>query len=66
MLAGKELLTYRRTPMLSSSGSSSLRKLLDPEKLRYYNLVTSETTHPTTQHITGGPVSLTPAYIACH
>jgi len=32
MLAGKELLTFRRAPMLSSSGSSSLRKLFDPEK----------------------------------
>jgi hypothetical protein len=53
MLAGKELLTFRRTTMLSSSGSSSLRKLLDPKKYGYYNLITSETTHPTTQHITG-------------
>jgi hypothetical protein len=32
MLAGKELLTFRKTPMLSPSGSSSLRKLLDPNK----------------------------------
>jgi len=32
MLAGKELLTFGSTPLLSSSGSSSLRKLHDPEK----------------------------------